>query len=638
MGFTSQTCSKASSFEHQEEAIMKELNGASVKLSEGGLLQREAANQAYLMKLKTDYLVRNYELEAGRYSGRGHDPEAFDGWEDPSCQLRGHFLGHWLSAAALRYQETGDPELLGKTETILSRLALCQRDNGGEWVCPIPEKYLHWIGAGKDVWAPQYNIHKLLMGLVDVYRLMKLEQALTIADKLADWFDRWSASYTREQFDQILDVETGGMLEVWADLLEITGHAKYRALLERYDRRRLFDSLLEGRDVLTNMHANTTIPEVLGCARAFEVTGEERWYRIVERYWQCAVTDRGTFATGGQTQGEVWTPMRKMKARLGDKNQEHCTVYNMIRLAEFLFRHTKDPAYMHYIEYNVQNGLLAQAYWRGTPWNGHPGNGLLTYFLPMKAASRKDWAGETDSFFCCHGTMVQANAAWNRRMFYLDQDDLYITMYADAEATFELHGHTVRVAIRQDHMNGSLMTSSENNALQTVNETASAYANKPDHRRYVITLQADAPTKMAVLLRIPDWITRAATVSVNGADAQKVSDTGRFVRLERAWLVGDQITVDLPVGLRFVPLPDDPQTGAFRYGADVLAGITDQERILFLESDRPEEELSVDTEREWGTFLTRYRTENQDPGISFCKLNEIGYQPYQIYFKTKRRS
>ena len=78
--------------------------------------------------------------------------------------------------------------------------------------------------------------------------------------------------------------------------------------------------------------------------------------------------------------------------------------------------------------------------------------------------------------------------------------------------------------------------------------------------------------------------------------------------------------------------------GAYRYGADVLAGITEQERILKLESDKPEEELSADTERQWGDFRTFYRTENQDPGISFMKLNEIGDEPYQIYFKVKTQN
>ena len=85
------------------------------------------------MKLETPYLLRSYLHEAGRYSGRGPDAEAFGGWEDLSCQLRGHFLGHWLSAAALHYQETEDVELKAKTEVILKELELCQKDNGGEW-------------------------------------------------------------------------------------------------------------------------------------------------------------------------------------------------------------------------------------------------------------------------------------------------------------------------------------------------------------------------------------------------------------------------------------------------------------------------------------------------------------------------
>lgn len=73
---------------------MQELTGKAVTLKEGELLRREESNRQYLMKLRTEHLLRNYQLEAGRYSGRGMDVEAMGGWEDPSCQLRGHFLGH----------------------------------------------------------------------------------------------------------------------------------------------------------------------------------------------------------------------------------------------------------------------------------------------------------------------------------------------------------------------------------------------------------------------------------------------------------------------------------------------------------------------------------------------------------------
>lgn len=608
---------------------MKEIYGKNVTISEGELLRREEANRQYLMKLETPYLLRSYLHEAGRYSGRGADKEAFGGWEDLSCQLRGHFLGHWLSAAALNYEKSGDVELKAKTEVILSELELCQIDNGGEWVCPIPEKYLYWVAQGKSVWSPQYNIHKLFMGLVDVYRIMKLEKALTIADKLADWFYRFSGNYTKEEFDDILDIETGGMLEVWADLYEMTSDEKYKTLLTRYYRRRLFDPLLEGKDVLTNMHANTTIPEILGCARAYEVTKEERWLKIVEAYWKCAVTDRGSFATGGQTQGEIWTPKKKLKARLGDKNQEHCTVYNMIRLAEFLFRQTKDPAYMHYIEYNIQNGIFAQTY--------GVNHKLLTYFLPMKAGSKKEWAGERDSFFCCHGTMVQVNAAWNRRMYYQEENKLYVTMYADSKVSFEMDEKEICLSQKQDPMNGSMMTSSENTAKQTINDIASAYANKPDFRKYDFSVKVDGNAEFSLMLRIPDWIREEASIYVNDKLVQKVKNTKEFVELNRVWEDGDKVVVLLPIGLSFVTLPDDETTGAFRYGADVLVGITKQERILKIESDKPEEELSADTERQWGDFRTFYRTENQDPGINFIKVNDVDDEYYQMYFKIKRQ-
>ena len=614
---------------------MKELKGSAVKVYDGDLRRREARNRQYLMSLENWQLLRSFQYEAGRVTGRGNNKDALDGWEDLSCQLRGHFLGHWLSAAAFRYEENGDLELYAKTSAILDELKECQKDNGGEWACSIPEKYLHWIAKGKAVWAPQYTIHKLFMGLVDVYKIMKLDKALDIADHLADWFDKWSGEFTREQFDDILDVETGGMLEVWADLLEITGDKKYERLLERYYRGRLFDPLLEGKDVLTNMHANTTIPEIMGCARAYEVTKDEKWLNIVKAYWKCAVTDRGTFVTGGQTQGEIWTSKMKFKARLGDKNQEHCTVYNMIRVADFLFKLTKDPAYAQYIEYNNQNGIKAQTYWQGMPYEGSKGEGLLTYFLPLKAGLKKDWAGERDSFFCCHGTMVQANAAWNRHIFYVDGSSIYVTQYVDSDVTFMSEDVPVTLRVREDRMNGSLMNSSENNAKQTVNDTAAAFANKPDFKKYVISVDAGENAEATVYVRIPEWINGKARVLVNGELLKETDDSSEFVKIKRVWDKEDRVTVILPIGLKFITLPDDETVGAYRYGADVLAGVCKDERVLKVDGD-PCKELSADTERQWGDFRTFYKTENQDPGINFMKLNEIGYEPYQVYFKVKK--
>lgn len=619
---------------------MIELKGRDVFILDNDLKRREEANRRYLMKLTNDNLLFNYKVEAGRYHGRDIPSDAHGGWETPVCQIRGHFLGHWLSAAAIRFHETGDLELKVKADLILDELVECQKDNGGKWAGPIPEKYLHWIAQGKGIWAPQYNIHKLFMGLVDMHQYTDSQKALEVADRFADWFVEWSSTFTREKFDDILDMETGGMLEAWADLLQITGNEKYTTLLERYYRSRLFLPLLEGKDPLTNMHANTTIPEVLGCARAFEVTGEQRWLDIVNAYWTCAVTERGSLATGGNTAGEVWMPKMKIKARLGDKNQEHCTVYNMIRLAEFLFRHSGDPAYAQYIEYNLYNGIFAQAYYEEYYLTGnthnHLGHGLLTYFLPMKAGLRKDWSSETDSFFCCHGTMVQANAALNRGIYYQEQDEVYVCQYFRSEMKTVIGGEEIRILQTQDYMSGSMLNSSNTAGHQELNEITALHENMPSYRKYDFVVHTSSLNKFSINFRIPDWIMSEAVFYVNDELDGKSLDSSTFYKVSREWKDGDKVSIILPVGIRYIPLPDDKNTGAFRYGPDVLAGICQNERILYAHGDDIDSELIMENEREWGSWRYFFKTTNQDPGIQFKRIRDIGYEPYQVYFTVRK--
>lgn len=619
---------------------MEQLKSKKVKLNDHDLRRREMANRTYLMKLSSDNLLINFKVEAGRYWGRELPEDAHTGWETPVCQLRGHFLGHWLSAAAIHYNMSGDMEIKAKADAIVDELEECQKDNGGQWVGPIPEKYLYWIANGKPIWAPQYTLHKVFMGLVDMYLYAENQKALEIADRFADWFVDWSGKYSKEKFDDILDVETGGMLEVWADLLHITDKDKYKILLERYYRGRLFEPLLEGKDPLTNMHANTTIPEVLGCARAYEVTGEEKWMDIVKAYWNCAVTERGCLVTGGQTSGEIWMPKMKMKHRLGDKNQEHCTVYNMIRLAEFLFRYTKDPAYMQYIEYNMYNGIMAQAYYQeygltGSK-HGNPSTGLLTYFLPMMAGLHKDWSGETDSFFCCHGTMVQANAALNRGIYYKDNDEIFICQYFESELNTNIGEDEITIIQKQDKMSGSMMNSSNTAGMHEVNEITAIHENVPNYRKYDFIVRSSATKTFTINLRIPDWIMSEAIIYVNSSVDGKTTDSSKFYKINREWKDGDTISLILPIGIRFIPLPDDEEIGAFRFGPDVLAGICDTERLLFIENDDVTSEIVMENEREWGNWRYFFKTKNQNPVIQFRRLRDIGYEPYQVYFRIKK--
>lgn len=622
---------------------MREITGQKVKILDVELQKKANENRSYLLSLTSENLLLNHQIEAGRATNNSEDffEKIHNGWDAPLSFLRGHFLGHWLSAAALEYDRTGDRELLAKAMSIVDELEICQAENGEEWVAAIPEKYFTWLSRGKCVGVPHYVVHKTFMGLLDIYLLGHYEKALHIADKFADWFVRYAENFSREEFDDILDVETGGMLEIWAILLEITGKEKYHFLLERYYRQRLFDPLLNGEDPLTNMHANTTIPEIIGCAKAYEVTGDEKWRMITEAYWECAVTQRGTFATGGQTSGEVWTPKKKLSARLGDKNQEHCTVYNMMRLAGFLFCWTKDPKYADYIEKNLYNGVMAQTYWTGSDSHGqvsgYPQKGLLTYFLPMRAGGRKGWAGRTKEFFCCHGSMVQANAIFNHYIYYQEKEQIYVNQYFDSSAELEVNGNTLFIEQKEDALSGKFQFANASYVRPLISPVTSAYSDHPDCKQVYFTLKTQDEVYAKINFRIPEWAAGETQITINGSNIKESGKAGTYVTLERVWKDGDTVGLTFVKYLRTIPLDGDSDKVAFAYGPLVLAGLCEQEKILYGNKLHAEDILEHSDEREWETWKNSFQTKNQDVSIRFVPIKDIGYEPYTLYFPVRNK-
>ncbi len=627
------------------EMVFKPFQPQKVTVTDTELLRRRNENYGYMMSLKSDNLLQNFVHEAGLNLMFNNDyiADRHGGWETPYCQMRGHFLGHWLSAAGMHYAATGDLEIKAKADKIIECLRECQEMNGGEWVAGIPEKYLHWIAEGKSIWSPQYNVHKILMGLMDYYEYTGSALALEIADNFSNWFYKWSMQFDREKFDDILDVETGGMLEVWAQLYAVTQKPEHRALMDKYYRGRLFDALLRGEDVLTNMHANTTIPEVLGAARAFEVTGEQKWFDIVKAYWDFAVTKRGTYATGGQTCGEIWTPKHEMNLRLGEKNQEHCVVYNMMRLAEFLLRWTGDAVYADYWEKNLYNGVMAQTYWDGRADHtnakkyDYPRKGLLTYFLPMKGGAQKFWASETEDFFCCHGTLVQANAAFTSGLYYQTDDAVAVCQYFDSAVTGEIGGVSYTVEQRGDNLSGTNLTSSTLLGAQKLTGSAQVYDHDPNKMAVHLSVKTGAPVSFTLKLRVPSWVMEAPYLRLNGEEIPFADNGTGYLELTRVWN-DDTLYVEFQKGIRVCPLPGDESKVAFLNGPVVLAGLCEEERTLYADKDQPLETLlEPDNEREWGNWKQTFHTVGQDRGIRFYPVNRIGYDYYSIYFPIKRK-
>ncbi len=133
--------------------------------------------------------------------------------------------------------------------------------------------------------------------------------------------------------DDILDVETGGMLEAWADLWP---HRRAGAPgpRQRYEAPPAVRPAA-GKPGRTHELAPPRIPE----RRAPPAPGRSPATTAGARSSRLTGTGRSRAAAPPRhrraDRGEMWSPPFEPAARLGDKNQEHCTVYNMMRLAEY---------------------------------------------------------------------------------------------------------------------------------------------------------------------------------------------------------------------------------------------------------------------------------------------------------------
>lgn len=610
------------------ESLCKE-----VKLK-GRLEWRRREDRRYLMSLETENLLLPFYHEAGILRITYLPGNLHGGWDSPLSMIRGTVCGHWLSAAALLYSETRDAVIKARADEIVREIGRCQEENGGEWCFPIPEKYLLWLKRGKRTWAPQYVCHKVMAGLLDMYLLTANEQALVIVKKAAEWFYRYTGDITQEQMRRMMWEETGGMMELFADLYAVTGDGRHLELMRRYERRDLFELLETEENPLVNMHANSTVPEILGAARAYEVTGEERYRKLVERYWEIAVNRSGMFVTGGQTSGEAWTPEKVHGSRLSSTNQEHCLVYNMMRLAESLFRWSGEAVYADYWERNLYNGIFAQGFYqddRCEQFGGDPQSpeyGYVAYHLPLHAGAKKVWGSRTGDFWCCHNTLMQANASFHKALFYREGKRIFSAQYQEGDVTLRIEGTRVELSQRADSCTGEIIRIEEVNRRVTT---------RPGYDRIRIRVKCETDTDFELALRCPWWLESPMKISIDGKEILPESgyraEKG-FAVLARTWHE-NEVVITLPKKITAWPLPDQQDMVAFLDGPVALAGLVDEERTLYYQ-ETPEEILIPYDERRWAQWLPGWKTKGQPVNFVLQPLYRIGYERYTTYFPVKK--
>ena len=506
-----------------------------VRLLDGPFKQAMTLDQEYLLSLDPDRLLHNFRVNAGLPSAA----KPLGGWEAPDVELRGHTVGHYLSALALMYAATGEARFKTRADLMVAELGKIQTEQAKRfhpgYLSAFPEELFDRVEARQRVWAPYYTVHKIMAGLVDVHELCGNAHALDMVTKMADWVKFRVDRISEEQQQRALGTEFGGMNEVLANIYAATGNPEYLRIAHAFDHKAIFDPLTRRDDPLSGLHANTQFPKIIGAAREYELTGETRFRDITTFFWDRVVHHR-SYVIGGNSDGESFFPEEEFSKHLGTSGPETCNTYNMLKLTRHIFEWSADAGAMDFYERALFNHILPSQ---------DPATGMVLYYCPLRPGAWKSFSTPDDSFWCCVGTGMENHTKYGDTIYFHDDQSLYVNLFIPSELTWKDKG----IGIRQQ-------------------------TRFPEEEATHLTISAKQPTRLAVKIRQPAWATSGVTLEVNGSVvARRLPPSGSsYVTIDREWKNGDRVDVRLPMSLHTEAMPDNPQMIAVMYRPMVLAG------------------------------------------------------------------
>lgn len=524
-----------------------------VRLLDGPFKDAMERDRKYLHELDSDRLLHVFRVNAGLPSSA----EPLGGWEKPNCEVRGHTTGHYLSACALMYASTGDERLKAKAAAIVAELAKCQKALGESgYLSAFPETWFDRVESFKRVWAPYYTLHKIYAGLLDMYVYCGNEQALEVTKKMAAWNKGRLEKLDEEHMQRMLNsTEQGGMNDVLARLYSVTGNTNYLTMSRRFNQKRYVEPLARREDRLKGEHVNSFVPNIIGTARQYELTGNSRERKIAEYFWS-QVVNRRSYCTGGTSNDEHWRgEPDRLAEQLGDHTQETCCTYNMLKLTRHLFVWSADVRYADYYERALYNSILSTQ---------NPKTGMMTYFVPLATGRWKMFNLPNESFWCCTGTGMENHAKYGDSIYFHDGETLYVNLFIASELDWSQKG----VKVRQE-------------------------TNFPEEDSTTLVFRVKKPTRLDIRVRVPYWAGRGVSARLNGKRLAIDVKPGSYLVVDRTWKDGDELEVRLPMSVHTHPMPDDKTLLAFMYGPLVLAGELGGEGLT---------EENTHTSRNWYKF------------------------------------
>ncbi|WP_235841644.1 glycoside hydrolase family 127 protein [Confluentibacter sediminis] len=524
-----------------------------VTLFDGPFKHARDLNIEVLLKYNVDRFMAPYRKEAGL------KPKApsYPNWEG----LDGHVGGHYLSAMAMNYAATGNKECKKRMDYIVSEIKACQEANAilhKEWgvgyAGGFPNSDKLWPAFKKgdfsiynSAWAPFYNLHKMYAGLRDAWLYGDSEEAKTIFLKFCDWGIAITSALSNEQMQSMLNMEHGGMPEVFADAYQIIGDDKYLVAAKRFSHKALLDPLSQGIDNLDNKHANTQIPKFVGFERIAELSNDSKYNNAGSFFWETVINNR-TLVFGGNSRKEHFPSKAASIDYINeDDGPESCNSYNMLKLTEDLFRVHPEAKYADYYERTLYNHILSTQ---------HPKNGGYVYFTSARPRHYRVYSAPNEAMWCCVGTGMENHGKYNQFIYTHSKDSLYLNLFVASELNWKEKG----IKIKQE-------------------------TNFPYEEQTKLTI-TQGKSNFNLLVRYPIWVKEGALkVLVNGKNVNYFNKPSSYISIHRTWKKGDVVQIMLPMQNTVEQVPNVSQYIAFLHGPILLGAETGTEDLKGLIAD-----------------------------------------------------
>ena len=554
----------------QSELYPKHFDLEEVTLLDSPMKTAMELNIQMLLQYDVDRLLTPYVRQAGLadtqdanspyYQWLTKHPN-FKNWGGDGFDLSGHVGGHYLSALALAYAACHNAEtqkvLKERMDYMLKVMKDCQDqyDNNQEGLYgfiggqPINDswKALYQGDLSKIQknwgWVPFYCQHKILAGLRDAYLYGNSKEAKEMFRKLSDWSANLIAKVDDNAFEGFLNCEHGGMNESLLDAYQLFGDAKYLTAAKKYTHKAMLNGMQTlNTSFLDGKHANTQVPKFIGMERIGEFDKSQtsnlksQYLTAAENFWQDVATNR-TVCIGGNSVNEHFLAAANGNRYIDQPDgPESCNTNNMLKFSEMLFDRTGDAKYVDFFEQAMWNHILSTQ---------DPKTGGYVYFTTLRPQGYRIYSEPNKGMWCCVGTGMENHSKYGHFIYTHDgKKTLYVNLFTPSKLV------------------------SKNFVI--TQETQFPYSN-------TVKLTIGKSGRYTIALRHPAWAGSNYAVTINGSVFDGFAiETGKasYVNIERKWKKGDQITITLPMELRFEECPNYSDYIAFKYGPILLGANT----------------------------------------------------------------